>query len=184
MHTSLKNGPLRIPSHAVVRPSRWGPAPFPHAPPPSEIATRFVTDRIACTLRHCPLSCHFIPVHYKYHTTCFGKSIPGVQQGHNAKLDKWCLIDICPITETGDLQCRLRCRSVCLSVGCTTRALPFLVWLQEQRGQQLEGRPQHAPGCNNSTSFIVAHPTGMRGFSFTVKHRTLRKSAKAINEIG
>ena len=43
----------------------------------------------------------------------FWKSIPGVQQGHNAKLDKWLLIDICPITETGDLQCRLRCRSVC-----------------------------------------------------------------------
>ena len=139
MRTSLKNGPLRIPSHAVVRPSsRWGPAPFPHAPPPSEIATRFVTNRIACTLRHCPLSCHFIPVHYTI-PLAFGESIPGVQQGHiNAKLDKWWFIDICPITETGDLQCRLRCRSICLSVGCTTRALPFLVRLQELRGQ-LEG---------------------------------------------
>ena len=73
-----------------------------------------------------------------------------------------------------------------LSVRGVHRACtPFFVrLLQEQRGQQLEGRPQHAPGCNNSTDFIVAHPTGMRGFSFTVKHRTLRKSAKAINELG
>ena len=41
-----------------VRPSRRGPAPFPSSctAPPSEIATRFVTGREDCTLRHCPVS--------------------------------------------------------------------------------------------------------------------------------